>query len=339
MQAPCAACRTKPGTKVCSRCYVARFCGAECMRGHWPIHKLTCRAPAGDVLKKRALLAVCTVDLRRALPQVRTCGRRAGTSGGLTMNTQRTKLPRAEGFDFVWVTCSLAQDAKTLVTGLNMASVGISSHLTAAELAANACSVVSAVMQGGVRPEQFFTMPRASREAGGGADGIAIPQGLPGAAKACFEDLVRMLGEGEGSVLDRVQRMAKAVGRREGTHWAGDQDDGADQSKLGAEEAERYDSGYFENIQKTVPYDADALPVGLQLSTLHFSQGTFFKQVDCRTRLDGWGLDSAISLAPRLVVTDIAAFVKDGHERIDLKGVSKKGVVYKDASEKPQTSS
>ena len=317
MQAPCAACRTKPGTKVCSRCYVARFCGAECMRGHWPIHKLTCRAPAGDVLSKRALLAVCTVDLRRALPGVE----------------------RAEGFDFVWVTCSLMQDAKTLVTGLNMACVGISSHLTAAELAANCCSVVHAVMQGGVRPEQFFTMPRASREAGGGADGIAIPQGLPGAAKACFEDLVRMLGEGEGSVLDRVQRMAKAVGRREGTHWAGDQDDGADQSKLGAEEAERYDAGYFENIQKTVPYDADALPVGLQLSTLHFSSGTFFKQVDCRTRLDGWGLDSAISLAPRLVVTDIAAFVKDGHERIDLKGVSKKGVVYKDASEKPQTSS
>ena len=317
MQAPCAACRTKPGTKVCSRCYVARFCGAECMRGHWPIHKLTCRAPAGDVLSKRALLAVCTVDLRRALPGVE----------------------RAEGFDFVWVTCSLMQDAKTLVTGLNMACVGISSHLTAAELAANACSVQAAVMQGGVRPEQFFTMPRASREAGGGVDGVTIPQGLPKAAKACFEDLVRMLGEGEGLVLDRVQRMAKEVGRREGTHWPGDRDDGADQSKLGAEEAEQYDSGYFENIQKTVPYDFDALPVGLQLSALHFSNGAFYKQVDCRTRLDGWGLDSAISLAPRLVVTDIAAFVKDGHERIDLKGVSKKGVVYKDASEKPQTSS
>ena len=39
----CLGCGTQHQLKTCSKCHVARFCGAECMARTWPAHKPNCR--------------------------------------------------------------------------------------------------------------------------------------------------------------------------------------------------------------------------------------------------------------------------------------------------------
>lgn len=47
-QAACMQCGKPPGNGVrlhkCSRCGTATYCGRECQRGHWRIHKAECVA-------------------------------------------------------------------------------------------------------------------------------------------------------------------------------------------------------------------------------------------------------------------------------------------------------
>jgi hypothetical protein len=45
-EAPCELCGEAQAHKRCSRCRVARFCGAECMRAAWPTHKHACQQRA-----------------------------------------------------------------------------------------------------------------------------------------------------------------------------------------------------------------------------------------------------------------------------------------------------
>lgn len=57
----CAACGGA-GSMRCSACDSARYCGAECQRKHWPLHRAACRARAAD--KAAGLLDALDVNLR-----------------------------------------------------------------------------------------------------------------------------------------------------------------------------------------------------------------------------------------------------------------------------------
>jgi hypothetical protein len=51
LRAVCAGCGALDAGNVmrkCSRCMGARYCGAECQRAHWKVHKKTCAPPSSD---------------------------------------------------------------------------------------------------------------------------------------------------------------------------------------------------------------------------------------------------------------------------------------------------
>lgn len=68
---------TNPGTKACSSCHIERYCGAECQKIDWKIHRILCKfinnnkkfldfAVVGD--KVQALLH--QADLRKGVKRV-----------------------------------------------------------------------------------------------------------------------------------------------------------------------------------------------------------------------------------------------------------------------------
>lgn len=48
VQTCCIGCGKTRALKVCSKCHVAKFCGAECARHAWPVHKPGCRRFAAE---------------------------------------------------------------------------------------------------------------------------------------------------------------------------------------------------------------------------------------------------------------------------------------------------
>lgn len=48
----CIGCGASRGLKVCTKCHVAKFCGAECARRMWPAHKKSCKLWAAQVARE-----------------------------------------------------------------------------------------------------------------------------------------------------------------------------------------------------------------------------------------------------------------------------------------------
>ena len=40
---PCANCKLKVGSRLCSACHQIGYCSRECQKAHWKVHKAECK--------------------------------------------------------------------------------------------------------------------------------------------------------------------------------------------------------------------------------------------------------------------------------------------------------
>ena len=74
-----------------------------------------------------------------------------------------------------------------------------------------------------------------------------------------------------------------------------------------AEEAKHHTDTFVSGYDERCAYDPDALPVGAMLSALHFSQGLFFRRVDCVALADGFAPERLMGFVPVPSVVNLGA--------------------------------
>ncbi|KAH3744980.1 UPF0351 protein C9orf32 [Pelomyxa schiedti] len=74
----CVVCGSTTGLKTCGRCKSVFYCGPVHQKGHWSVHKLTCRPPDGSLVGTRVVARhlIFLELIRKVVPMIQTkrCG-------------------------------------------------------------------------------------------------------------------------------------------------------------------------------------------------------------------------------------------------------------------------
>ena len=310
----CAACGRADARRACGRCRKERYCSPACQRGAWAGHKASCAAPAAPLLASRALLVALSVDLARALPE-------------------RTVEGNAR---FLWLACRAAADAERKCMDLALAGMGVTSSCDAGAVCSTAAMVFNqmagsaAAADAAAKGAQtqalaaLFSLERTAR--GEGHVDVGMPLGVERAAQDAHKEVCMVLdeisdGQPEGALesMTLVQGVASWLQKSSKAHWRGDPRSIPPNRPAHRSEAKHHEDTFVAGAEQRCTYDPAALPVGAQLSALHFSQGLFFRRVDCEALVDGWVPQRVMGFVPVPAVIELAPL----REAIDAKKAAK----------------